>query len=85
MLYFLLKSRVMKINHMYACYNEVLDRFEIYNGINNQVVTNIKGKYGIEMGLDINNDPVSILIPEPDVLFGIKSQFLRNFSCNHFT
>lgn len=75
----------MKINNMYACYNEILDVFEIYNGVNNQVVTKMPGRYGIEMGLDINNDPISILIPEPENLFGFKSEFLKNFSCNYFT
>lgn len=75
----------MKINNMYACYNDVLDVFEIYNGTDNQVVTKIPGSYGIEMGLDINNNPISILIPEPEHLFGLKSQYLRSFSCNNFT
>ena len=62
-------------------YNENLDIFEIYNGELRNTVTTIKGKYGIELTLDIDNKPIAISIPEPEVVFGFGSEYLKHFSC----
>lgn len=70
------------INRCNCYYNENLDIFEIHNGKLRNTISTIQGKYGVELTLDINNEPISILVPEPDRLFGIKSEFLRSFTCN---
>ena len=40
----------------------------------------ILGKYGIEFGLDINNNVVKISIPEPEILFGVDIDYISNFT-----
>ena len=70
------------MNKCNCYYNEKLDVFEIYSGELRNPVSTIQGKYGIELTLDIDMKPISILIPEPEILLGIKSQYLRSFTCN---
>ena len=42
-------------------------------------VSIIEGKYGIELGQDINGNTVSIVIPEPDILFGVSIECIESF------
>lgn len=73
------------INNSYCCYNEYLDRFEIRSSQPTEVVCKKECNYGIELQFDINMQLIGIIIPEPDILFGINSSFLRNFICNNLT
>lgn len=47
-------------------------------------VSIIEGKYGIELGQDINGNTVSIVIPEPDILFGVESEYIESFLISNF-
>ena len=47
-------------------------------------VSIIEGKYGIELGQDINGNTVSIVIPEPDILFGVDIDILESFLISDF-
>lgn len=73
------------IHNAYCCYNDKLDVFEIRTNNFNKVISTQEYKYGIEVHFDVNMNPVAIIIPEPDVLFGIDVKILLNFVCNNFT
>ena len=60
-------------------YNDKTDELTIIKTTNNDIVKTNKGKYGIEYSVDINDDLISIVIPEPSLLFGIKLNQIRNF------
>ena len=47
-------------------------------------VTTIEGKYGIEFKLDINGNTVEIIIPEPDILFGVNIKNIESFLVVNF-
>lgn len=73
------------INNTYCCYNEYLDVFEIRNGVSRDVVSKKECNYGIELHFDINEKLIAIIIPEPNLLFGIDISLLHNFNCNNLT
>ena len=62
-----------------VCYDNKTQTLHIVNMNALKGYHKIEGKYGIEAWCDIEGTPKSILIPEADILFGIKSKFLRNF------
>ena len=39
----------------------------------------VTGKYGIEFHQDINNHTVKIVIPEPEILFGVSIENIQSF------
>lgn len=73
------------IKNTYCCYNEYSDKFEIRNGEPRHVVNTEECNYGIQLQFDINNELIAIIIPEPNILFGIDSILLQAFDCNNFT
>ena len=42
-------------------------------------VKTIEGKYGIEFHQDINGNTVEIVIPEPEIVFGVKIEDIESF------
>lgn len=68
-----------------CCYNKHKDTFEIRNDDSNNVVSKLEVNYGIELHFDINTRLIAIIIPEPDILFGIDTIYLEDFICNNFT
>lgn len=73
------------LKNSYCCYNKNLDVFEIRNEKSGNVVSKKECNYGIEFHFDINMNLVAIIIPEPDILFGIDVKVLQDFACNNFT
>ena len=71
------------INNTYCCYNEYIDAFEIRNGQPRGVVKTEEVNYGITFQFDINEELIAIIIPEPDILFGLHATLLKNFNCNN--
>lgn len=65
-----------------CCYNTFLDTFEIRQAKPKEVVSTQECKYGIELQFDINMKLVGIIIPEPNILFGIDIKYLKDFNCN---
>ena len=55
------------------------DMLEIIKVPSKTPVKNIEGKYGIIIGQDINGNTVQILIPEPDIIFGIPIEHIESF------
>ncbi len=47
-------------------------------------VNTIEGKYGIEFKTDINGNTVEIVIPEPEILFGVDIQYIESFLVVNF-
>ena len=47
-------------------------------------VKTIQGKYGIEFRQDINHTTVEIIIPEPDILFGVTMEDIESFLVVNF-
>jgi len=73
------------MKNFYVCYDKNLDALEICNNKTINIVKRMTGNYGVEFGFDINDNLISILIPEPDILFGIKPKLLNSFDCNYLT
>lgn len=69
----------------YICYDKNSDMLEIRYKDLGSIVSTKQGKYGIELHFDINDQLVGMSIPEPDMLFGIHTQFLETFICGNFT
>ena len=42
-------------------------------------VKTIEGKYGIEFHQDINGNTVGIVIPEPEIVFGVRIEDIESF------
>lgn len=42
-------------------------------------VKTIEGKYGIELHQDVNGNTVEIVIPEPEIVFGVKIEDIESF------
>lgn len=42
-------------------------------------VKTIEGKYGIEFHQDVNGNTVEIVIPEPEIVFGVKIEDIESF------
>lgn len=55
------------------------DTFNIVKTPTRKPVQVIEGKYGIEFHTDINGQVVKIVIPEPDVLFGVNMKYIESF------
>lgn len=55
------------------------DVLEIIKVPSRTPVKEIEGKYGIIIGQDINGNTVKIGIPEPDILFGVSSEYIESF------
>lgn len=55
------------------------DMLEIIKVPSKTPVKNIEGKYGIIIGQDINGNTVQILIPEPEIIFGIPIEHIESF------
>ena len=55
------------------------DMLEIIKVPSKTPVKNIEGKYGIIIGQDINGNTVQILIPEPEIIFGIPVEHIESF------
>lgn len=55
------------------------DTFEIVKTPSKNPVQIINGKYGIELHKDINGHVVKIVIPEPDILFGVSIEEIESF------
>lgn len=55
------------------------DVLEIIKVPSRTPVKEVEGKYGIIIGQDINGNTVKIGIPEPDVLFGVPSEYIESF------
>ena len=72
------------LKNSYCCYNKNLDVFEIRTSTNN-VVSIQEYKYGIQIGFDINMNPIYISIPEPNILFGCDIAILEKIICESFT
>lgn len=62
---------------IYINYEE--DTFEIVKTPSRQPVQVEDGKYGIEFHKDINGHVVKIVIPEPEILFGVSIEELESF------
>lgn len=72
-------------NDFSICYDEHRNVLTIIKNSQKNAVQKIEGKYGIEIWCDINESPISIIIPDPDVLFGIKQKYLFKLVCNNLT
>lgn len=55
------------------------DTLNIIKSPSKTPVKTFYGKYGIEFGQDINGNVVEIIIPEPDILFGIDIECIESF------
>lgn len=42
-------------------------------------VKTITGKYGIQFNQDINGNTVEIIIPEPEIVFGVSLEDIESF------
>lgn len=42
-------------------------------------VKTIEGKYGIELQQDVNGNTVGIIIPEPEIVFGVRIEDIESF------
>ena len=55
------------------------DTLEIIKTPSKTPIQRIEGKYGIVFCQDINDNTVKIIIPEPEILFGIPIEYLQSF------
>lgn len=62
-----------------AKYDYVNDSLMLIKKEEGDIVRRIEGKYGIEIGLSVNDNPISILIPEPEILMGIDIDYIKQF------
>lgn len=65
------------IYNMFIDYEE--DELIILKTPSRSPVQVITGKYGIELHVDINEHVVKIVIPEPDILFGVSIDKIESF------
>ena len=72
-------------NNFDICYNEQTNVLTIVKNNQRNAIHKIEGKYGIEIWCDINETPISIIIPDPDVLFGINQKYFFKLVCNSLT
>ena len=47
-------------------------------------VKTIEGKYGVELKQDISGNTVEIIIPEPEILFGVDIEDIESFLVVNF-
>jgi hypothetical protein len=57
-------------------YNEEFDELRFIKNVDTTIVER-RYSYGIEVGLDIYENIISIIIPEPTVLFGVTVKQLK--------
>lgn len=62
---------------MYIDYEE--DTLEIVKTPSKKPVQITDGKYGVEFHKDINGHVVKIVIPEPEILFGVPIEDIETF------
>lgn len=55
------------------------DVLEIIKVPSKTPVKNIEGKYGIIFSQDINGNTVKIMIPEPEIIFGVPIEYIETF------
>ena len=72
-------------NNFNICYDECRNVLTIVKNTQKHAIQKIEGKYGIEIWCDINETPISIIIPEPDVLFGLNRNYLLKLVCSNLT
>lgn len=72
-------------NNFDICYDEQRNILTIVKNTQKHAVHKIEGKYGIEIWCDINETPIFIMIPDPDVLFGLNRSYLLKLVCNSLT
>lgn len=63
--------------NMYIDYEE--DTLEIVKTPSKKPVQIVYGKYGVEFHKDINGHVVKIVIPEPEILFGVPIEDIETF------
>ena len=84
MMLFSLNMRAKQmINEVYCCYNKYLEALEIRKSEPCAVATTEEYNYGVQLQFDINMNLVGIIIPEPEVLFGVDLKYLREFTCHN--
>ena len=72
-------------NSFNICYDEHRNILTIIKNTQKHAIHKIEGKYGIEIWCDINDTPISIAIPDPDVLFGLHRSYLLKLVCSNLT
>lgn len=55
------------------------DVLEIIKVPSKTPVKDIEGKYGIIFSQDINGNTVKIMIPEPEIIFGVPIEYIETF------
>lgn len=55
------------------------DVLEIIKVPSKTPVKDIEGKYGIIFSQDINDNTVKIMIPEPEIIFGVPIEYIETF------
>ena len=55
------------------------DVLEIIKVPSKTPVKNVEGKYGIIFSQDINGNTVKIMIPEPEIIFGVPIEYIETF------
>ena len=55
------------------------DTLEIIKVPSKTPVKDIEGKYGIILSQDINGNTVKIVIPEPEIIFGVPIEYIETF------
>lgn len=55
------------------------DTLEIIKVPSKAPVKDIEGKYGIILSQDINGNTVKIVIPEPEIIFGVPIEYIETF------
>ena len=60
-------------------YNESKNELRFIKKNQGKVAKTICGKYGIEMALNINEEPIYISIPVPDIVLGFKVNKIKQF------
>lgn len=72
-------------NSFNICYDEQRNILHIIKNTQKHAIHKIEGKYGIEIWCDINDAPISIIVPDPDVLFGLHKNYLLKLVCGNLT
>lgn len=72
-------------NGFNICYDEQRNILHIIKNTQKHAIRKIEGKYGIEIWCDINDVPISIIVPDPDVLFGLHRNYLLKLVCSNLT
>ena len=69
----------MKRECYFTTYNENKNELRFIKKNQGNIAKTIPGKYGIEMGLNIQEEPIYISIPDPDIVFGFSINKIKKF------